>query len=307
VRVGGADWPRSWISHRDLLGAGTIDVALTGDPASTNWGRGAANQPPRHGSGESLGARPFVSVPAAGSPALLRRGDSIEVAVGAVNLTGTAKEVAFGIEPPEGIAVTPVSGRITVAPGERASVPVTLTVGADAAMRVHTVGVKMTDAGTGASLGGVSVAVKVASLSYLKPATQKSTAWGGVPSRAVDGVTDGNWGTGSVTHTAEDGSPEPWWQVDLGAAAPITDVAVWNRTDCCSERLTNYYVLVSESPFTSDSLAETLAEPGVTAVHLPGTAGAPTTVPVKATGRYVRIQLATTAPLSLAEVEVLTP
>ncbi|HEY3005675.1 MAG TPA: GH92 family glycosyl hydrolase [Kribbellaceae bacterium] len=307
VRVGDTDWPRSWISHRDLLAAGTIDVALTGDPASTNWGRGAANQPPRHGSGEPLGVRPFVSVAAAGSPALLRRGDSAEVAVGAVNLSGTPKEVAIGIDPPEGIAVTPVSGRITVAPGERASVPVTLTVGAGAAMRVHTVGVTMTDAGTGASLGRMSVAVKVASLSYLKPAAQKSTAWGGVPGRAVDGVTDGNWGTGSVTHTAEDGSPEPWWQVDLGAAAPITDVAVWNRTDCCSERLTNYYVLVSESPFTSDSLAATLAQPGVTAVHLPGTAGAPTTVPVNATGRYVRIQLATTAPLSLAEVEVLTP
>jgi hyaluronoglucosaminidase len=65
-----------------------------------------------------------------------------------------------------------------------------------------------------------------------KPASQSSEGYGGGASRAVDGNTDGNWGAGSVTHTAEDGSPEPWWQVDLQAALPIHSVQVWNRTDC---------------------------------------------------------------------------
>jgi alpha-L-fucosidase len=137
-----------------------------------------------------------------------------------------------------------------------------------------------------------------------KPATQKSVGNGGVPERAVDGNTDGTWGAGSVTHTAEDGSPEPWWQVDLGADVPIREIAVWNRTDCCGERLSDYYVLVSDQPFAGDSLAAVLAQPGVTAFHQPGTAGSPTRIPMDLSGRHVRVQLTGNAPLSLAEVEV---
>jgi hypothetical protein len=138
-----------------------------------------------------------------------------------------------------------------------------------------------------------------------KPATQKSTAYGGVASRAVDGRTDGAFGGGSVTHTAEDGSAEPWWQVDLGESVPIDEIAVWNRTDCCAARLSDYYVLVSDQPFTSDSLADTLAQPGVRAFHQSGAAGSPTRVAVGGiAARHVRVQLRGTAPLSLAEVQV---
>jgi hypothetical protein len=122
----------------------------------------------------------------------------------------------------------------------------------------------------------------------------------------VDGNVDGAFFDGSVTHTAEDGSAEPWWQVDLGTNVAINEVAVWNRTDCCSTRLSDYYVLVSDHPFTSDSLAASLADPGVTAFHEQGTAGRPSSFPAAVTGRYVRVQLKGNAPLSLAEVEVLT-
>ncbi len=54
--------------------------------------------------------------------------------------------------------------------------------------------------------------------------TQKTTANGAVPERAVDGNTDGAWSNGSVTLTAEDGSPEPWWQVTSAhvSARPAT-------------------------------------------------------------------------------------
>jgi alpha-L-fucosidase len=108
-----------------------------------------------------------------------------------------------------------------------------------------------------------------------------------------------------VTHTAEDGSAEPWWQVDLGADTAIGEIAVWNRTDCCSDRLSDYYVLVSDHPFTSDSLAATLAEPGTTAYHEQAIAGRPTRIPTTASGRYVRVQLKGNAPLTIAEAEVL--
>ncbi|MEU7897404.1 discoidin domain-containing protein [Nonomuraea sp. NPDC049152] len=108
-------------------------------------------------------------------------------------------------------------------------------------------------------------------------------------------------GKSSVTHTGLE--PQPWWQVDLGTSQPIGEVAVWNRTDCCADRLTDYYVLVSETPLPT-SLAQALATPGVRAFHQTATSGRPTTVPVGVTGRHVRVQLAGTDYLSLAEVQV---
>src|SRR5690606_29953145 len=80
-------------------------------------------------------------------------------------------------------------------------------------------------------------------LAYGKPATQSSTVLGGDPSRAVDGNTDGNWSSNSVTHTA-DGLSE-WWMVDLEAAVNIGYVVLFNRTDCCAERLHDFVVRVS--------------------------------------------------------------
>ncbi|MBM4016585.1 MAG: DUF1549 domain-containing protein, partial [Planctomycetes bacterium] len=60
-------------------------------------------------------------------------------------------------------------------------------------------------------------------------ATQSSTAFGGPPERAIDGVTDGRFEVASTTHTAiED---DPWWEVDLGAAHELARVVLWNRVD----------------------------------------------------------------------------
>lgn len=122
-----------------------------------------------------------------------------------------------------------------------------------------------------------------------KPATQSSTDWGGVASRAVDGNTDGNWGSGSVTHTADPG----WWQVDLESAQTIGDVVLYNRTDCCADRLQNFTLLVSDDATTWQSYAH------------PGVAGSQVTLSVRRSARYVKVQLNNNnAPLSLAEVQV---
>ena len=49
-----------------------------------------------------------------------------------------------------------------------------------------------------------------------KPAVQSSVGYGGVPSRAVDGNADPEWGNGSITHTDEGRKHSPqWWEVDL--------------------------------------------------------------------------------------------
>ena len=68
--------------------------------------------------------------------------------------------------------------------------------------------------------------------------------FGTTGAEAVDGNTDGNSANGSVTHTHPD-NPS-WWQVDLAANSFISEVRVYNRTDCCSERLSNFKVMISK-------------------------------------------------------------
>ncbi|SDW38365.1 Lysophospholipase L1 [Amycolatopsis xylanica] len=132
-----------------------------------------------------------------------------------------------------------------------------------------------------------------------KIATQSSEAWGGLASHAVDGDTNGVFGYNSVSHT--DLEAHPWWQVDLGAVGPMSTVNVWNRTDCCSERLNDYWLFVSAHPFdTSLTPEQQAARPGVWSQRLSGSAS----VPLSVTGRYVMVQLARRDYLSLAEVQV---
>lgn len=49
----------------------------------------------------------------------------------------------------------------------------------------------------------------------------------------------------SCTHTYE--SKNPWWSADLGVSRPIGLIKVYNREDCCQERLTNYVVTVGDN------------------------------------------------------------
>jgi|GEM_PF-6399881 len=139
-----------------------------------------------------------------------------------------------------------------------------------------------------------------------KNTLQSTTSGGGLSSRAVDGNVSGRWGDGSVTHT-EEGLPEQWWEVDLGdVASRIKEIKIYNRTDCCGNRLSNFYVFVSDVPFAGTSVAESLTQPGMAAFFQSDQAGSPTTIPIERTGRYVRVQLSQgTQPLAIAEVEVL--
>ncbi len=80
------------------------------------------------------------------------------------------------------------------------------------------------------SLAEVEVFGSGTNIARGQPATQASTTHDAPASRAVDGVTEGGfYAANSVTHTAT--SPDPWWEVDLGAEGPIERIVVWNRTD----------------------------------------------------------------------------
>lgn len=138
-------------------------------------------------------------------------------------------------------------------------------------------------------------------------ATQSSTWGGNVASRAIDGVTSGNYAVGQITHT--DLGSQPYWTLDLGSVKTIDTIRLWNRTDCCSNRLTNFHVFVSDVAFTGTTVAASQGQTGVLDEHYPNTAGTTVDFTINRTGRYVRVQLANTAVtgdnvLSLAEVEV---
>ena len=164
-----------------------------------------------------------------------------------------------------------------------------------------------------ASNGSLSASFSLTNLSAMngndvaqgKPASQSSTLAGTPPaSVAVDGLTDGNFNDGSVTATNLD--PNPWWQVDLGSSVPISSIVVWNRTDCCGSRLSDYWVFVSNSPFNSTDTPATLAGNVIFSSHQTSAPSPSASIPVGVQGRYVRIQLSGPNYLSLAEVQVLS-
>ena len=136
-----------------------------------------------------------------------------------------------------------------------------------------------------------------------KAATQSSTYSYGDPvaAKAVDGNTNGNFFVWSTTATNDES--QAWWQVDLGSVQPMASLTLWNRTDCCGDRLSNFYVLVSDNPFVSTDLNTTLSQAGVSSYYF-ASVGTSASLAVNRMGRYVRVQLAGTNYLSLAEVQV---
>jgi hypothetical protein len=122
---------------------------------------------------------------------------------------------------------------------------------------------------------------------------------------AVDGNTDGNYLDGSMAVTNPEANA--WWQVDLGAGATVSSIAIWNRTDCCGDRLGDYWVFVSDTPFAATDTPATLqSRAGTWNSHQTVAPNPSTTIAAGgAQGRYVRVQLSGTDYLSLAEVQVM--
>jgi hypothetical protein len=144
-------------------------------------------------------------------------------------------------------------------------------------------------------------------LAMARPTAQSSTlsGYGTTSSRvAVDGNTDGSFFDGSVASTNRD--TNAWWQVDLGASKAIGSIVIWNRTDCCPSRLSDYWVFLSDTPFGPSDTPTTLQKrAGIWKSHqtlVPHPSTTLRTDGVK--GRYIRVQLSGTDHLSLAEVQV---
>ena len=131
--------------------------------------------------------------------------------------------------------------------------------------------------------------------------TGRSGSW--IDSFGLQCLTDGN---GVISHTGND--VNAWWELDLGRVVDIDSVIIYNRTDCCTERLSDFHLLVSNQPFNSKNLDNTIAQAGVLNRFISGAAEPVTDLAVSRTGRYLRVQLNsnnTPGALHMAEVQVL--
>lgn len=78
----------------------------------------------------------------------------------------------------------------------------------------------------------------------LSKIAQTDTAHGGVAVRAIDGKTSGHWPNGSVTHT-NSGSTK-YWYIEFRKPVTIKQVKIYNRTDCCAERLEGAQLILQD-------------------------------------------------------------
>ena len=67
-------------------------------------------------------------------------------------------------------------------------------------------------------------------------AFQSSTSYDGVASRAINGDISGNWYKDGVTHTTTGRMPQ-WWSLEFAEPTTVSEIRVYNRTDCCGSRL----------------------------------------------------------------------
>ncbi|MFH6604507.1 BspA family leucine-rich repeat surface protein [Maribacter algicola] len=140
-----------------------------------------------------------------------------------------------------------------------------------------------------------------------RPSSQSSTYGTGEARYANDGNRAGTipWGSSvDLQHTAV-GEYQPWWQVELIELSQLLRIDIYNRTNGLESRLNNFYVLISDEPFTPGAtLASLLDDPGITSVYFDGAADLEESFSVDVNGRYVRVQLAGTGILHMAEVEI---
>lgn len=143
-------------------------------------------------------------------------------------------------------------------------------------------------------------------------ATQSSFWNRGWPaSNCIDGVTT-SMANPALCHSAFNSNTNEWWDLKLASVSSIDSILVHNRINCCTNRIMNMYVLVSDRPFPTGSDAASLAAARAQAtfefqissdVQI-------TKIPVgNLAGQYIRLQKSGTDNISnmfnLLEVQVL--
>ncbi|CAH1244449.1 PKD1 [Branchiostoma lanceolatum] len=159
---------------------------------------------------------------------------------------------------------------------------------------------KWNDTPCSTNSGFICEAEKGVNVAMGKTAFQTSTVAGADASRAVDGNTNTDAGAGSCTHS--DGIEDnPGWWVDLGHSYTVDRVVIFNRLDCCSERLNPFNIHIGDSDQVSTN-------PMCGGDHQIDVTKPSITVPCRGmTGRYVGVRLpGLSRILTLCEVQVVS-
>ncbi len=69
----------------------------------------------------------------------------------------------------------------------------------------------------------------------------------------VDGLRAGDGLSNQGMCSTGQSSVNEWWQVDLGGLYDIRQIQIFNRDECCQDRLSNVYVLASQTPFVGNT------------------------------------------------------
>ena len=142
-------------------------------------------------------------------------------------------------------------------------------------------------------------------------ATMSSQLSGFAATNLNDGVTNNNANSG-LAHTAGQTQTD-WVEIDLGSIISIATIAIHNRISCCSDRLSNAYVMISDTPFpTNTDVNQSISNADF--IHQLGDElnNAVREIEINGSGRYVRIQKSGTNvgsgdAINLKEIEVFTP
>lgn len=109
--------------------------------------------------------------------------------------------------------------------------------------------------------------------------------------KAIDGNTYGRWtnsNANTITHSRSAGT-NVWWQVDFPQLEYIDNIVIWNRMDCCQDRLDKTRVLVDDK-----EVGEVAYKSGQRSYE----------IAVGYKGKVVKLWNAGSSTMNIAEVEV---
>ncbi|KAL5249183.1 hypothetical protein ACHWQZ_G018138 [Mnemiopsis leidyi] len=127
-------------------------------------------------------------------------------------------------------------------------------------------------------------------------ATQDSTGWDGVASRAVDGIIDGSYFEGgSCSHNGD--LVDGWWNLEFPEPTAISKVVIYNREDCCQDRINGVKI------YADDVLCGKISYVEGQRVYKKGCSSDTTEFTI---ATNIRIEAAEGTYLTLCEVQVLS-
>ena len=107
-----------------------------------------------------------------------------------------------------------------------------------------------------------------------------------LPSNAVNGNTT------SIFHSGG-GSATEYWQLDLGTSTAIEELLLYNRQDCCPERLSNAWLFITDTPAnTNVAFNNSMANYSSQFGDMSSALSLPIDLPAGTQGRYIIIQKA---------------